>query len=296
MELMPEVEAAAGPQPCASSGEAGASDDIQPGAAQLTSASRWIRPTDGGAPAVSTMAGPEPPGRRRRRSTGNERRASGSDDLERPKSVHASSTTTLGVAADAAAPAERRRAATDSRMPATPAASSSDRPTALTGRGRRSRRYHAAASQVDPADVCPALTIPDAEGREVTARLVVAQWLRTGSRLRIELEPADLGRVEVACTSTIPARPRPPSRSIARRPCSCCSATRAPSTTARGCRLHGRPGQPRLHACATAAASRASRGSRAAEPTRRVGTRRRRVRRGRTSPAAISRGLLDLSV
>ena len=74
------------------------------------------------------------------------------------------------------------------------------------------------------------LPTPDHRGRPVTARLVMVDGI-DGSRVRIDLEPADLGRVEVALRLDDSGTAAASFTSTAPRPCSCCSATRARSTT-----------------------------------------------------------------
>jgi flagellar hook-length control protein FliK len=81
--------------------------------------------------------------------------------------------------------------------PGSPAANTALPADQTVGAGRTSAT--ATATPVDriAASAPAVLALPDAHGREVTARLVVTGGGH-GQSLRIELQPADLGRVEVS--------------------------------------------------------------------------------------------------
>ena len=145
------------------------------------------------------------------------------------------------------------------------------------------------AAAAAPASPPVQLPTPDHRGRPVTARLRWSSGI-DGSRVRIDLEPADLGRVEVAlrlddsgAAAASFTVDRPETLQLLQRD------ARVVERDAERRRLHGRPGRPGASACATPAAAtgRRRRSRAAARPRRQPEPGDRCVRR-RASAAAPS--------
>lgn len=190
-QLIPEVEelATASPEPCASTTKPLLPTTFiqAPPAAENQHPDQ---PVDGGAPAVPAAAEPQARTAAGRPSGDEHEDRKDGPETPEPNQVEPATDRVMD-AGTAAPPAVDVPTAADSGQSATNVTIPVGTPGA-TGQPQK----HAAAIPMER--LAPTVfTMPDAQGREVTARLVVSGGT-DGQPLRIEVQPADLGRVEVS--------------------------------------------------------------------------------------------------